>query len=115
MPRLQGIVDPADARRLVDLQSHAMARPMKKSLHPLIDHAGLVPFLLEEIVDGCMDGLPGGPNFHHPESQLLPPQDRVIDPSQCMQAFSLDDCTRYVSLVSRPRGFGKHTHYYRIM
>jgi len=57
MSFLQQRTGSADTRRLVNIQSDAMAGAVKIALHAAVDQARLVPRLLETIADALVDGV----------------------------------------------------------
>src|SRR5262249_21419229 len=68
VPCLQGVIDATDTRRFMNLQAHTMAGTMEKSLHPFIDDAGMISYMLEEILNGGVDGFAGCTLLDHLEA-----------------------------------------------
>jgi hypothetical protein len=56
LPGTELAVQAADPRRLVDVQAHAVARPVEEALVPAVDHPGGVSTGLERPVDLGVDG-----------------------------------------------------------
>src|SRR6267142_2147547 len=115
MSSLYGIVTSANAGRLMDLQAHTMACAMEESLHALIDDAGVIAGALTEVLNGGMNSLAGGTRGDHLEAQLLPLEDRVIDPTQGVRGFAFDDRAGDIRVVAGLRRLGEHIHDNRLM
>src|SRR5438046_1844370 len=104
---LEWVVETADARQLVDVETDPVARPMEEALVASAHDAGSVATSLHGVRNLCMDGPAGGAVPDQLDTAELGGQHRVVDPLELVRSRALHHGSRHVGEIVGGRGARK--------
>src|SRR2546425_7193816 len=108
LSRLQLVVEPADPRRLVDVEPDAVAGAVEKALLPAVHHARDMAARLHGPGDLGVDGPARRAIADQLDPAELSGEDGVVEPPQLVGGLALDHRPRHVRVIASLGGAGKY-------